>query len=135
MKEKIWMVGQEANGAAAAGYKSAIKVMTPEDIARKATEKRSEKQEVGKWVKAGEFEKLTLIQLQDDAKQRGISVYRNKDDLIRMLAPLEPKVDWETIKWKTLLKRLNKHKISSMKSKEELVQMLKNKYALLSLNS
>ena len=47
-----------------------------------------------------------------------------------MLAPLEPKVDWDNIKGVELKKLLKKHSIGSMKTKEELAQVLKNKQAL-----
>ena len=130
IKETFPAEEQEATTVTAAAKTPAVLVMSPNEIAEKARKKRSQKQQIGKWVSAGEFEKLTISQLQDVAKKWGVSIYRIKEDFIRMLAPLEPKVDWDNIKGAELKKLLMKHKIGSMKSKEELVQVLKNRWAL-----
>ena len=130
IKEKRSEVEDEFAIAAIAGKEHNVIVISPDEVAEKACKKRSQKQQIGKWVKAGEFEKLTLLQMQDVAKKWGVSIYRNKADFIRMLAPLEAKVDWDNIKGAELQKLLKKHKIGSMKSKEELVQVLKNRWAL-----
>ena len=108
-------------------------IKSPEDIAKEATKQRSAKQQVGKWVAAGEFEKLTLLQLVEQAKKFDIPVVRNKSDFIRLLEPLEPGLDWENIKGAELKRLLRKHKISSRRSKEELVQLLKNAQAIKAL--
>ncbi len=68
--------------------------------------------------------------MQDVAKKWGVSIYRDKEDSIPLLAPLEPTVNWDNIKGAELRKLMKKHKIGSMKSKEELVQLLKNKRTL-----
>ena len=130
IKEKRSEVEDEIAMTVIAGKESDVKIISPDEIARKARKKRSQKQQIGKWVKAGKFEKFTLIQLQDIAKKWGVSTYRTKADFIRMLAPLEPKVDWDNIKGAALRKLLKKQKIGSMKSKIELVQALKNKWVL-----
>ena len=132
IKEKQPEVEDEAEStlAVAAEKKPAVLVISPNEIVEKARNKRSQKQQIGKWVKAGEFEKLTFSQLQAQAKKWGISTCRTKKDFIRMLAPLELKVDWDNIKGVELKKLLIKHKIGSLKSKEELVLVLKNKQAL-----
>ena len=101
-------------------------IKLPEDIAKEATKVRSEKQQVGKWVAAGEFEKLNIKQLEEQAKKFGIPVARNKADFIRLLEPLKPGLDWENIKGVELKRLLRKHKIGSKRSKDELVQLLKN---------
>jgi SPP1 gp7 family putative phage head morphogenesis protein len=113
--------------ATAAKDTPTIVIISPEEIAEKARKKRSEKQQIGRWIKAGEFENLNLSQLQVLAKKWGVSIYRTKEDFIPLLAPLESKVDWDNIKGVKLKKLLLKHKISAMKSNEELVQALKNK--------
>ena len=120
---------QEPASTAAAEKKPVI-ILSPEEIAKKARIQRSQKQQIGKWVAAGEFDKLTLSQLQDVAKKWGVSTVRVKEDFVRMLAPLEPKVDWDNIKGAKLKKLLKKHKISSTKTKEELAQVIKNKNAI-----
>ena len=130
LKEDISVEEQEAAAAVVAEQTPAGIVMSPSEIAEKARKKRSQKQQIGKWVKTGEFENLTLSQLRDIAKKWGLSIYRTKEDFVRMLAPLEPNVDWDNIKGMELRKLLKKHKIGSMKSKEELVRMLKNKKAI-----
>ena len=59
-----------------------------EVMAEKSRKKRSIKQQIGRRLKVGVSEKLTISQLQDIAKKRGVSIYRNKEDFIRMLALL-----------------------------------------------
>ena len=108
-------------------------IKSPEDIAKEATKQRSEKQQIGKWVKAGEFEKLNMKQLEEQAKKFDIPVARNKSDFIRLLEPLEPGLDWENIKGVELKKLLRKHKIGSRRAKDELVQLLKNAQAIRAL--
>ena len=130
IKEKRSEVEDEFAMAVIAEEEPDVTVISPDKLAKKARKKRSQKQQIGKWVKAGKFEKLILSQLQDIAKKWGVSIYRKKEDFIRMLAPLEPKVDWDNIKGAELRKLLKKHKIGSMKRKEELVQVLNNKQTL-----
>jgi len=114
---------------------SPIVVMSPNEISEKARRKRSEKQQIGRWIKDGEFEKLTLSKLQDLAQKWGVSIYRTKEDFISLLVPKEPKVDWENLKGVELKRLLQKHKISTMKSKEELVVVLKRRRAVRELES
>ena len=135
LKEKISVEEQEAAGATAAEKTPASIVMSPDEIAEKARKKRSEKQQIGKWVKAGKFEKLNMKQLEEQAKKFSVPVARNKADFIRLLEPLESCVDWENIKGAELKRLLRKHKISSRRLKEELMQALKNAYAIRSLEN
>ena len=130
IKEKIPEKKQEIASATAVKKTPIVIVMSPKEIAKKARKKRSEKQQIGKWVKAGEFERLNMKQLVEQAKKYGIPVARNKSDFIRLLELLEPGIDWENIKGAELKRLLRKHEISSKRSKEELVQVLKNRWAL-----
>jgi len=114
---------------------SPIVVMAPNEICEKARKMRSEKQQLGHWIKAGEFQNLNLSQLHNLAKKWGVSIYRTKDDFIPLLAPKESKVDWDNIKGAELKKLLQKHMISTMKSKEELVVVLKRRRAVRELES
>ena len=59
-----------------------------------------------------------------------ISIYRNKQDFIPLPEVLEPKVDWDNINGVELKRLLRKHRISTIKTKEELMQVLKNKQAI-----
>lgn len=70
-----------------------------------------------------------MRQILEQVKKFNIPVARNKSDFIRLLAPLEPKVDWDNIKGVELKRLLRKHKIGSKRSKEELVQALKIRWA------
>jgi len=133
IKEKIPVVEQETAASVISKKKPAVVIISPEEIAKKARKQRSRKQRIGKWINAGEFEKLTLSQLQDIAKKWGISIYRTKSDFIPLLAPLESKVDWDNIKGAELKKLLKKNNIKSIKTKEELAQGLKNRWALKNL--
>ena len=78
LKEKIHIEEYESSLATTAENSPASIVLSPDEIAKKARKKRSQKQQIGKWVAAGEFEKLTLLQLQDVAKKWGVSTYRTK---------------------------------------------------------
>ena len=133
IKEKQSEVEAESIATVAAEKKPDIVVMSPDEIAEKARKKRSKKQQIGKWVAAGEFEKLNMKQLEEQAKKFDVPVARNKSDFIRLLEPLEPVVDWENIKGIELKRLLRKHKISSKRSKDELVQLLKNAQAIQTL--
>ena len=130
IKEKQLELEAESTSTVAAEKKPDVVVMSPDEVAEKARKKRSQKQQIGKWVNAGEFEKLNMKQLEEQAKKFDIPVARNKADFIRLLEPLEPDLDWENIKGVELKRLLNKHKIGSKRSKEELVQLLKNKRAI-----
>ena len=133
IKETFPAEEQKAALATDAEKKPTVVVMSPDEIAEKARKKRSQKQQVGKWVVAGEFEKLNMKQLEEQAKKFGIPVARNKSDFIRLLEPLEPCIDLENIKGAELKRLLRKHKISSRRSKDELVQLLKNAQAIQAL--
>ena len=135
IKEKQSEVEAESTAVVAAEKKPAVVVMSPDEITEKARKKRSEKQQIGKWVKAGKFEKLNMKQLEEQAKKFSVPVARNKADFIRLLEPLESCVDWENIKGAELKRLLRKHKISSRRLKEELMQALKNAYAIRSLEN
>ena len=135
IKEKQLEVEDEAESTAAvaAEKKPETVIKSPSEITEKARKKRSEKQQIGKWAAAGEFEKLNMKELEEQAKKFGIPVARNKVDFIRLLEPLEPGFDWENIRGAELKRLLRKHKISSRWSKDELVQLLKNAQAIRAL--
>ncbi len=102
-------------------------ILVPSEIADMATKKHGEAVKVGTAVSQGNFEKLTIKQLQKLAQNNSISVARTKKDFIKLLKPLESNVDLESLKGAQLKELIKKHKIGALRSKEELIALLKKK--------
>jgi len=100
-------------------------ILVPSEIADLAAKKHGEAVKVGKAVSEGEFDKLTVKQLQKLAQANGISIARTKKDFIKLLKPLEPDVDLESLKGTQLKALIKKHQIGALRSKEELIALLK----------
>ncbi|NQT35208.1 phage head morphogenesis protein, partial [bacterium] len=100
-------------------------ILVPSEIADMAAKKHGEAVKIGTAVSKGEFEKLTMKQLQKLAQANSISVARTKKDFIKLLKPLEPDVDLESLKGTQLKALIKKHKIGALRSKEELIALLK----------
>jgi len=100
-------------------------VLEPEEIAAMASQKHGEAVKVGQAAAQGEFEKLTVKQLQKLAQSNGISIARTKSEFIKFLKPLEPEANLESLKGPQLDVLIKKHKIGALRSKDELVSLLK----------
>jgi len=100
-------------------------ILVPSEIADMAAKKHGEAVKIGTAVSKGEFEKLTMKQLQKLAQANGISIARTKNDFIKLLKPFEPDVDLESLKGTQLKALIKKHKIGALRSKEELIALLK----------
>jgi len=74
---------------------------------------------------------LTVAQLKDMAKQRGVSLNLTKSDVIGMLDALEPHIDHYNYSGKTLIAAKQKHGIPPLKNKEQLVKALEKAAGLL----
>jgi len=105
-------------------------ILVPSEIADMAAKKHGESIKVGTAVSQGAFDKLTMKQLQKLAQSNSISIARTKKDFIKLLKPLEPDVDLESLKGAQLKVLIKKHKIGALHSKEELIALLKNKLAI-----
>jgi len=104
-------------------------ILVPSEIADMAVKKHGEAVKVGTAVSQGDFDKLTIKQLQKLAQNNGIAIARTKKDFIKLLKPLEPDVDLESLKGVQLKSIIKKHKIGALRSKDELVALLKKKLA------
>ena len=102
-------------------------ILVPSEISEMATKKHGEAVKVGKAVSEGEFEKLTIKQLQKLAQANSISIARTKKDFIKLLKPLEPDIDLDMMKGAELKSIIKKHKIGALRSKDELIALLKKK--------
>ena len=92
-------------------------ILVPSEIAGMAAKKQADSLKVGEAVKSGQFEKLTILQVQKIAQANSISIARTKSDFVKLLKPQEPFVDFEHIKPSQLKALIQKHKI--------LIQLLK----------
>ena len=102
-------------------------ILVPSEISDLAVKKHGEAVKVGTVVSQGNFEKLTTKQLQKLAQNNSISIARTKNDFIKLLKPLEPVVDLDSLKGSQLKSLITKHKIGALRSKEELVKLIKQK--------
>ena len=68
--------------------------------------------------------KMTVMQLRDKAKQKGIAIARTKDDFLRIIKEINPEEDLEPLKGKVLFDRVSELHISRLRSKEDLQKLL-----------
>jgi len=101
-------------------------ILVPSEIADMATKKHGDAVKVGTAVSQGDFEKLTIKQLQKLAQNNSISISRTKNDFIKLLESLEPDVDLESLKGNQLKSLIKKHKIGALCLKDELDTLLKD---------
>lgn len=114
---------------AASGESDYDCILVPQEISDLAAKKHGEAVKVGIVVSQGEFEKLTVKQLQKLAQANSISIARTKKDFIKLLKPLEPDVDLESLKGAQLKALIKKHRVGALRSKQELIALLKTKLA------
>ena len=75
-------------------------------------------------VAQNQYEKMTVVELQNLAKERKISVARTKADFQRIIKELEPDIDIETLKGPALFNKVSELHISRLRSKKDLVELL-----------
>ncbi len=102
-------------------------ILVPSEIADMATKKHGDAVKVGTAVSQGDFNKLTIKQLQKLAQNNSITVALTKKDYIQLLKPHEPDVDLDHLQGVELKYLIKKQKISSLRSKEELIRHIKQK--------
>ncbi len=102
-------------------------ILVPSEIADMATKKRGDAVKVGTAVSQSDFDKLTFKQLQKLAQNNGIATARTKIEFINLLKSLESSVDLKSLKGVQLKSLIRKHKLRVLRSKEELVKLIKQK--------
>ncbi len=100
-------------------------ILVPEQIEELAKHAKQEKTQVNKIIQDGKYSLLNGKTLQKLAQQRGIAVTRSKLDMVKLLEPLEPTWDLNSMKTKSLKVLMKKHHISVLRSKDDLIQLLK----------
>jgi len=73
------------------------------------------------------IKKMTVAQLRDLAKEKGVSVARTKEDFLQIIKEMNPDEDLERLKGKVLFDRVSELHISRLRSKEDLQKLLKQK--------
>jgi len=91
---------------------------------RVQTEKKSNIGEGGE--NSPDISKMTVKQLQTLAKQRGIGIARTKSDFLRIIKEKNPDEDLDQLVGKTLFNRVSNLHISRLRTKEDLVSLLKS---------
>ncbi len=71
-----------------------------------------------------EIKDMTVKQLQELAKQRGIGIARTKSDFLRIIKAKSPDEDLDQLTGKTLFNRVSELHISRLRSKAEIVSLL-----------
>ena len=67
---------------------------------------------------------MTILQLRELAKRKGVSVARTKTDFLRIIGEISPGENPERLKGKTLFDRVSELHISRLRSKEDLQKLL-----------
>ena len=103
-------------------------ILSPDDVEAQAAEVKADVAAVNEALKTGQFETLTVKQLQTAAKKQGISIARTKADFIKLLDGIEPGVDHSGLSGKELQAKVAQFKIGALRSKQELIDLLKAQY-------
>lgn len=77
-------------------------------------------------VETSDLLKMTVKQLQELAKSRGIGIARTKEDFLRIIEEKHPDEDLERLKGKVLFDRVSELHISRLRSKQDFLRLLKN---------
>jgi len=92
-----------------------------------AAKKRGKAVKVRNAVTEDNIERLTVKQLQNLAQANSISITCTKKDFIRLLNPLEPDIDLESLKGGQLKSLIKKHRIGALRSNDEFIRLIKQK--------
>ncbi|MFQ5574245.1 MAG: phage minor head protein [Terriglobia bacterium] len=104
---------------------------TKEELVKLLAEKQTalkQAQELAEQLKKvpapGGLQDLTVAELKEMAKAKGISLNMTKQDVIDLLDELEPGVDHSGLKGKALIAAKKKHHIGPLKNKQQLIKAL-----------
>ena len=117
--------GAKNLGATAAPAEGAC-ILPPQAIEEMAKEQQSQAIKIGQFISKGEWEKLTIKQLQDQAKSNGISIARTKSDFLGILKQ-KTGTDFSHLSGKELQALIKEYKIAALRSKDDLINLLKAK--------
>ena len=81
-------------------------------------------EQVKKVPAPGGLDQLTVVELKEMAKTKGVSLNLTKQDVIALLDELEPGIDHSGLKGKLLIEAKKKHHIGPLKNKQQLIQAL-----------
>jgi len=115
--------GAKSLGAQAAPSQTDC-ILPPHAIEQMAKDKHSEAVKVGQYISKGLWNKLTLKQLQEQAKGKGISIARTKSDFLKLLKQ-QTGNDYSHLAGKELKAVIKQHKVAALRSKDELIDLLK----------
>jgi len=101
-------------------------ILPPHAVEQMAKDKHSEAVKVGQYMSKGLWDKLTLKQLQEQAKGKGISIARTKSDFLKLLKQ-KTGTDYSHLAGKELKAVVKQHQIAALRSKDELIDLLKAK--------
>ena len=73
------------------------------------------------------IKKMTVAQLRDMAKEKGVSIARTKDDFLRIIKSMNHEEDLKRLKGKVLFDRVSELHVSRLRSKEDLQRLLERK--------
>ncbi|RLD40659.1 MAG: phage head morphogenesis protein, partial [Bacteroidetes bacterium] len=99
-----------------------IKLLAEKQTALKQAQQLAE--QLKKVPAAGGLQDLTVVELKEMAKTKGVSLNMTKQDVIDLLDELEPGVDHSGLKGKSLLAAKKKHHIGPLKNKQQLIEAL-----------
>ena len=119
-------IGGAKNLGAKAAPAEAACILPPQAIDEMAKEKQSQAIKIGQYIAKGEWGKLTIKQLQDQAKANSISIARTKADFLSILKQ-KTGTDFSHLGGKELKAIIKEHKIAALRSKDELIDLLKAK--------
>ena len=67
---------------------------------------------------------LTMNELKEMARAKGVSIYMTKQDVIDLLGKLEPGVDHSGLRGKSLIEAKNRYHIGTFKNKQQLIKAI-----------
>ncbi|MDP8238174.1 MAG: hypothetical protein P9X24_03705, partial [Candidatus Hatepunaea meridiana] len=112
---------QDTESVSVASSNDEVESSTESDSSSESQEQPSEAQSEGE---STDITKMTVKQLQAQAKQRGIGIARTKSDFLRIIKEKNPDEDLDQLKGKTLFDRVTELHISRLRTKADLVRML-----------
>ena len=81
--------------------------------------------EISERLKKGEgLHVLTMDELKEIARKKGVSIYMTRQDVIDLLDNLEPDVDHSGLKGKSLIEVQNRYHIPTTKNKRQLIKAI-----------
>ena len=73
---------------------------------------------------SGGLQDLTVVELKEMAKTKGVSLNMTKQDVIELLDELEPGIDHSGLQGQALIAAKKKHHIGPLKNKQQLIEAL-----------